>query len=355
MKKYILLLPFLAMATMQSAQAQNLYAMGNGFIKLDDFTKADSTALPTTEDADSVAAVAARAQFKLSSKYASRFNVVMPGTDASKTATYKGRTFKLVDANTMTYKITPTGRDINVKINPDEKELAEEAGNQFLLEIADGFILVQMFDGKTGYKVTKYDEWAKPKFKINIEHTDPGGADGMAKPYLYYLTHTDRFLVFSTPTSTVVHKTIVVDLKDGKTQTIESAVCGAIRAENELAYGGYVIKDDVKKTIKVSTKAGAWALKEPEITKVVTDAIMMDTSLVMVRYYRGKPGISLAKFNLATGKVTWVAEMKQPAAAPQVVYISTYNDKLLMEGVQNGGNYLEAFDLNTGKRLYSSF
>jgi len=81
---------------------------------------------------------------------------------------------------------------------------------------------------------------------------------------------------------------------------------------------------------------------------------MADSNLIVARYYKSIPTINVTAYNARTGKPVWTADMKQPSGAPQRVYLSMYNNKLLVEGTLPTANFMEAFDINNGKRLYSS-
>ena len=321
------------------------YSMDSTWINLDDFKKVDSATSPETD-------------FKKTGVYASRFKVVNTAGQIPTKAEFKDRPFRVVDDMHIGIKVTAGSKEVNVATNPNEDKLDDVPGNQMLVSISDGVVLVQRFEGKLGYKISKYDEWGKPRFKQTIPHTnivETKGDDFMA-PYLYYFTHTDRFMVFTSLNSHDIHKTVVMDLKDGKLNPIEATICGAIRAPNELSYNGYMIRDEARKILNIKYGAITIPLKENNITKVVGEALVSDTLLVIARYYKGMPGINLSAFNNKTGKLVWAAgaEVRQPAAPPNIIYLSLYKNKLLMEGSQGGGNYLEAFDINTGKRLYST-
>jgi hypothetical protein len=67
-------------------------------------------------------------------------------------------------------------------------------------------------------------------------------------------------------------------------------------------------------------------------------------------------GINLAAFHAKTGRLIWAAnkEMIQPKESPETLYLSLNKSQLLLEGGNKNGNYLEMFDVATGKRLYST-
>lgn len=347
MKKALLLLQLICCTGVCRLAAQNMYPINSAWLDLETLAKTDNA----PEHADSVS-------FKKASKYANRFNVVSLMGDVPKEVTYKGRPFKVVDATHMGYRIPPATKDVVFEINKDDEQLDDVPGNDFLVVVPDGIVHVQRFEGKLGYRVCRMDEWGKTKFRQNIPHTaftTMKGTDQEFKtPYLLYFNHTDRFMAFTSLNTHGIHKTVIVDLKDGKTLPIESAICGVIRAENDIAYKGYIIRDEAAKTMQVSMPGSNWALKDNNISKLIVESVISDSLLILGRYHQGAVGISLIAFNAKTGKPVWNAELKQPGAAVNGMYLSMYKNKLMMEVAQSGGNNLEVFDMNNGKRLFST-
>ncbi len=362
MKKILLTCQLLFSVGLISAQAQNLYSIGDStWINLDNFTKAtapDTAVAAPAEGADPTAAAPAAPSpdFKKAGKYAGRFRVVNLNGKVPTEAMYKDRPFRIIDEGHIGYKVTKVGREIKVETNKEEEKLDNVTGNNFLLGIPDGIIHVQRLEGELGYRVMKHDEWGKVKYRTILPHTNVVERNGTEykQPFLLYYMHTDRFMVFNSLSSRDIHKTTVVDLKDGKTNEIAASVCGVIRADNELSFDGYMIRDEAAKTLTVKYKGTQWAIKEPNAMKVQTDALVSDSVFVMVRYYKATAGISLAAFNVKTGKVLWVGEVKQATTPANLIYLSMYKGKILMECEQPGGNYMEAFDITNGKRAYSS-
>ena len=343
MKKFYFLLHSFLLVGVLSVKAQNLYSLNDTWLDLETFKKSDSVGNAETD-------------FKKASKYAARFNEPRSMNDALKTAQYKDRTFRLVDDNHVGIKTAGVAREIVISCNNNENEYELIPGNNFFIPVTDGIMHVQRFEEKTGYRVTKYDEYGKVRMKQSFPHTITVTRAGteFKQPYLNYFAHTDRFMVFTSLASHDIHKTIVIDLKDGKASPIESNVCGLIRSADDKGIAGYIIRDDAAKCLSVASSAGKWTLKEPNLGKVMGETILTDTVLVMARYYKGAPGISVAAFNAKTGKVLWVADVKKPTAGQVNVYLSVFKDQLLLEGNDAKGDYLQAFDIKTGKRSFST-
>ncbi len=369
MKKILLTCQLLFSVGIISTQAQNLYAIGDtAWINLDDFSKATppDTAAPVAAAAEGDGSLASNAaaasavpsmDFKKASKYAGRFRVVNLNGTMPVSAVYKDRPFRIVDDSHIGYKITNGSKEIKVEVSKEDEKLDDAPGNNFLLGIPDGIVHVQRMAGDLGYRVMKHDEWGKVKYRTILPHTnivEKGGVE-YKQPFLLYFMHTDRFMVFNTLMSRDIHKATIVDLKDGKTNEVAASICGVIRADNEVSFDGYIIRDEAAKTLKVNMKGANWpAYKEPNAAKVQAEVLVSDSIFVMARYYKGTAGISLAAFNAKTGKLMWVGEMKQSTGVANIIYLSKYKNKLLMECSQAGGNYFEAFDITTGKRIYST-
>ncbi|NDC42088.1 MAG: hypothetical protein EBZ77_11155 [Chitinophagia bacterium] len=326
-----------------AAHAQNLYALNDSWLSLDDFSTKEAPATPDSS-------------FKDRGRFAARFRVINLLGKVPDTGTYKERPFHLIDDNTIGYKVTAGGRDIKVQVNKDEQPLDDVPGKVFLFGVPDGIVLVQRFEGELGYKVSMFDEWGKVRYKQVLPHTRVVEKDGeqIKLPYLLYYTHTDRYMVFNSLDSRDVNKSIVMDLKDGQFKAYDAKICGVVIHNNELAYNGYLIRDEKAKNIMVAHAGGRWSIKDDNISKVMCETVMADSNLIVARYYKSIPTINVTAYNARTGKPVWTADMKQPSGAPQRVYLSMYNNKLLVEGTLPTANFMEAFDINNGKRLYSS-
>ena len=346
MKRTLLTLKLVVLAGVVSVNAQNMYPINNSWLDLETLVKTDS--IP--QNVDSV-------NFKTASKFAARFNVVnLTGTVPTETV-YKGRPFKIADEGHMSYRIPPYGKDVLIETNKEETPLDDVPGNDFIFPVSDGVVHIQRFEGNVGYRVTRVDEWCKVKCRQNIPHTlftPVKDKDDFKTPYLFYFTHTDRYVAFTSLNAKSIHKTVIVDLKDGKAQPIEATICGVIRSDNEIAFKGYLVRDEAAKTVKVSMQGSNWALRDNNVAKLVAEAVVNDTTLILARYHQSGPGISLVAFSAKTGKPVWNGEVQQATGIPGNVYLSIYKNRLMMEVAQPGGKYLEVFDLNTGKRVYST-
>ncbi len=346
MKKALLTLPLILLAGVVSVKAQNMYQINNSWLDLETLVKTDSV----PQNIDSV-------NFKKLSKFAARFNVVNLTGNTPKETEYKGRPFKVVDEGHMSYRIPPNGKDVLIETNKEDLPLDDVPGNDFIYPVSDGVVHIQRFEGKEGYRITRVDEWCKVKARQTIPHTlftPVKDKDDFKTPYLFYFTHTDRFVAFTSLNSKSIHKTIVIDLKDGKTLPIEATISGVIRSDNEIAFKGYLLRDETAKTVKISMPGSSWALRDNNVAKLVAETVVSDSLLIMARYHQSGPGISLVAFNAQSGKPVWNAEVLQATGIPSQIFLSMYKNRVMMEVAQPGGKYLEVFDLANGKRVFST-
>ena len=351
MKKIILAIGLILSAWVTPGYAQNLYSFGKDWINLDSLKKADSA----TVFADTT--LLQQNDFKKAGKYAARFNVVNLLGDIPVKAEYKSRPFRIADETHTGYKVTPGSKEILKEMATDEEKLDTVKGSNFLLSTSDGIVQVQRFEHPIGYRITKLDEWAKINYKQTIPHsmeTQEKDKDEFVQPYLSYFAHTDRFMAFTSLNTRTIHKTVIMDLKDGKQQPIEATISGVIRAENELSFKGYLFRDEPGKLLKVDLAGNKWMLRDNNIINLVGEAIINDTMLILARYHQNAPGISVVSFSAKTGKLVWSGEVLQTAGIPTQVILSIYKNRLMMEATQNGGSWLEIFDIGTGKRVYST-
>src|SRR5690606_32229672 len=77
--------------------------------------------------------------------------------------------------------------------------------------------------------------------------------------------------------------------------------------------------------------------------------------LYIANYHPIATGSSLHCFDLKTEKMKWTADVLQVNASHSEYYnkvtLSMYKDRLLMQGDEAYGSYLQIFDAESGKRL----
>ena len=88
------------------------------------------------------------------------------------------------------------------------------------------------------------------------------------------------------------------------------------------------------------------------------ETVLFGDILVIAVFHDISTGSELSAFNINTGEKLWEADVKQLAVPHSKYYnkviLSCYENKIIMEGVEAYGHYLQIFDLETGKRLFES-
>lgn len=145
--------------------------------------------------------------------------------------------------------------------------------------------------------------------------------------------------------------------KDAKPQSV-SKTNNIIKDENEKNIIGKVkikIKDGI---INMTVLNNAWKDKIDEYGEN-TEAILKDDILVVANYSWISTGSHLRAYDIRTHRLLWKADVKQ-LNIPHSKYfnkviLSRYKNNIIMEGIEAGGNYVQIFDIKTGKSLALPF
>jgi hypothetical protein len=85
------------------------------------------------------------------------------------------------------------------------------------------------------------------------------------------------------------------------------------------------------------------------------DFLMKDSLLYFANYHPISTGSSLHCFDMKTAKMKWTADVLQVNASHSEywnkVTLSLYKNKLIIQGDEAYGSYLQIFDSETGKKL----
>ncbi|HMT12234.1 MAG TPA: hypothetical protein PKA39_11510, partial [Ignavibacteria bacterium] len=86
-------------------------------------------------------------------------------------------------------------------------------------------------------------------------------------------------------------------------------------------------------------------------------ALIHGDKLILALYHSISTGSDLLALDINTGKILWHANVDQVNASHSEYYntvnLYAYKDKVLMEGIESYGKYLQVFDIKTGSTLYS--
>lgn len=293
------------------------------------------------------------ADFKNCSTYGYQFQ-----SPLNDTVIYMGKTF-FVGRKTYQLFIQENGKQVAVKM-PVADPLPEVHEYYFtLLTVSDGVVVIMEDYYGTGFTILKYDENGKELARTGFEHTfvtHPEPSTNYMHRYLYLGHTTPTQLIFTSHMAFgEKDKTIVVELSDLSKKAYDYKIAGIVSDESQQKAKGFVVnKGDGKFTVKF-----------PETGKEINfnigygdgacTVILKNKKLIVANYHPISTGSSLQCFDAGTGNMIWKADVVQVNASHSeyynTVYLSLYKNKIVMEGHEAYGKYLQLFDLDTGKRL----
>ncbi len=294
--------------------------------------------------------------FKTGSKYYQRFLMPDGINNFQKEIAFKGSKFKIKDDSSVEILFQDSTVKVienkEAKINKDKIE-----ENSFFLLSTDGVIHIKRLYGKYGYVMYKYDEKGHEIFNTHIKHTYMviRGGNISYHPYLKYFTHTNEAIVF-TSYERAYDKTHVISIKDGSLSTFSFKVTGIIRDVDENSIKGFIVHNEETGKVKVNFLTYDWLISKKQDVETINETLLCNNVVVVAAYSPITSGAALSAYNMQTGDVLWHADVKQLNAAhskySNFVILSLYKDRLIMEGIEASGKYLQIFDLKSGKRLF---
>lgn len=293
--------------------------------------------------------------FKTDSKYAVRYR----GLAMDKIA-YKGMLFETIGDNSLLFKNLETKA---VTPLPNKEKGIPVQGNSLLLEANDGIVFIKSLKADNGYMIYKYDEKGKEIFGVQVPHSEfvQQGEYTYHMPYLRYMTHTASTIVFSSYVDRIP-KTITFSTLDGTSSVFDFSSIGVIRDDKvDMDIYGFIQLNRAKSSINVTYINANFPIEQPyfnDITHVET--LVLDNTLVLAAYNGRKPGIHLLGIDLSSFNIKWEADVAQldgqaTSAYFNVLWLSEYKGKILLEGYETAGKHLQVFDHKTGKALWKSF
>jgi len=245
-------------------------------------------------------------------------------------------------------------KTILVQNEKDDEEVIEGG---FLAQTSHGVIHVKRLENV--YVIRKYDGAGKEEFQRKIEHTAVWRKMNTRRhiSYLNFKVHTDKYMVF-TSVRREYDTTLIVDLLDGTVSSVPFSVIGVIRGEDDNSIAGFVQADHEKKQFKVYTRNNEWSISKKPDEKDACETILSDSILAIALYNPFATGSVLSAYDINNGTVLWEADVQQLNVAHSeyfnTVILSLYENKLIMEGLESYGSYIQIFDIKTGKRLFST-
>ena len=271
---------------------------------------------------------------------------------------YKDLTFELLDNRDITIS-DASGKLIKTVSETDKKTVTDlVSGNAEIFSVTTGVVCCIRLSGEAGYRVNKYDETGKLLNSWKIEHTfyKKEGNTVESIPYIYFLAHTDREMVFSSLHYNKPQKTQVLNLIDGTLKTTEGMTGGIIVNPKDQTLAGLVYMNEDKKLGEVVMGDVKWSFPN-EGNDDACKTILTDSILVVALYHNIATGCSVNAYDVKSGKLVWKGDVKQLMVGHSkyynVVHLTRFENKLILEGNEAYGDYLQVLDLHTGKNLFA--
>lgn len=302
--------------------------------------------------------------FKQCSKYAHRFN-----NPIADTIFLNGREFALQnDKEKKKYllHLRESGKTIKTIQIPVENPLPDVHEYYIHLFPYKNNVILYMEDMyTTHYLICKYDWEGNELMRKEIEHTfitHPEPSTDYLHRYLYFTDLSSSQMIFTSHMAfTEKLKTAVLNLDDFTVKEYRDIAHGLILDEKEQELVGFVTsKKDYKAekqpvNFEISMIDGKKYEFSIDYANEACEFLMKDSLLYIGNYHPISTGSSLHCFDLRTGKIKWTADVLQVNASHSEywnkVTLSLYKDKLIMQGDEAYGSYLQIFDSETGKRL----
>lgn len=324
-------------------ECSKFYSFKDIFINLETNEAIEIDILPSTN-------------FKTCSKYAWRFR--QPLNDS---VYVDGRLFaveKNRDKAQYLINIFEDGKFIKSIQAPTEKPLPEVHDYSLYLTVYQNDVILVM-EGMytTHYTICKYNTEGEVLMLDSIEHTfitHPEPNTNYHHRYLYFHGITGGEMIFTSHMAFAEKdKTVILNMEDFSTREFEFKATGIIADEDENKVAGFISGDDGQYKIRMlDGQKFSFAVKYGD---PACNCILKGDKLYIATYHPISTGSGLQCFNLSTGKMEWTADVKQINASHSeywnTVTLSMYKDKIVMEGNEAYGDYVQLFDAETGKRL----
>lgn len=294
--------------------------------------------------------------FKTCSKYAHRFKNII-----SESVSLNGKTFtveKNKEKGIYNINIFEDNKQIKTINLPVERPLPEVHEYYIhLLPYKNDIIMFMEDMYTTHYMICKYNAEGEEILRKEIEHTyitHPEPETNYYHRYLYFTDLTASQMIFTSHIAFAdKFKTIVLSMDDFSIIEYDKASNGIILDEDDKNLVGFVTQNEDHFTVQMidNTKYEF----DIKYGNPACDFILKDNLLYIANYHPIATGSSLHCFDLTTGKMKWTADVKQINAEhseySNKVILSMYKDKIIMEGDEESGDYVQIFDAETGERL----
>ncbi|NRA12854.1 MAG: hypothetical protein HRT57_12930 [Crocinitomicaceae bacterium] len=300
--------------------------------------------------------------YRLCSKYAHRFtsnwnDTVFVGHDM----------FVIVDdEDTETYElhIEKFKQENQIIQLPVENPLPEVREYSFhLLPYKNSVILMMSNNYSTHFKMVKYSTTGNVLMSREIEHTSvthPEPNTDYHHPSLNYNRLTNSQIIFTShPTFADTMKTVLLNMDNFSLKYHDKTSRGIILDRSERELIGFVsVNGEYEKYLnhfEVEMTNGTHYNFTLRYGMPECSFLLHDSLLYIANYHPISTGAGLHCLDLRTNKLIWSADVIQVNADHSKysnhVSLSLYKNKLLMEGTEMNGEYLQVFDFKSGERL----
>jgi len=326
-----------------TSECSNLYFFQGYYINLNENNAVLIDGIPSSD-------------FKTCSKFAHRFRNPVSNSvllNNKKYVVEKDRKKQVYNLN-----IFQENKKIKTIRLPVEDPLPEVHDYQVnLLPYKNDVIMFMEDMYKTHYIICKYNADGEELMRKEIENTfvtHPEPNTDYHHRYLYFSGLTFSQMIFTSHIAFAEKsKTVLLSMDDFSVTEYDKTANGIILDENEKNLMGFVTQE--KEHFIVQMTDNSKYEFDIKYGNPACDFILKDNLLYIANYHPIATGSSLHCYDLKTGKMKWTADVKQINAShseySNKVTLSMYKNKIIMEGDEESGDYVQLFDAETGKRL----
>ena len=241
----------------------------------------------------------------------------------------------------------------------------EAIASHYFLAAEKSVIYVRELDSR--HELYQYDERGRPIWQTRIPHSlvkeYPAGPDDTYGFYYHpqaYVTHNKNYVVFSS----FFDETLWLDTSDGAQEKLTADVRATIWDENEADLLGFVTSDYSRQRLYVRY------LDRPAIENEIVwsqdrypgrgdrlDAIAYRDKLVFALYNAASSGAIVYATSRDGGTLKWKRNLEFDVGTGRSkykneVFLSRFEDRLIVEGKESAINYLTVLDINSGDILH---
>ena len=266
-------------------------------------------------------------------------------------------------------RLPPRENRADCRSNPNARSMRFE-----VFKVEDGSVYLEERclpvgnSSGTHYDLYKIKRKSERVWATTLEHTRVTITDNVHyhEPYLYQLARNQSYLVF-TSRHEEIPLTLWVDLKDGSVQSIDRSASGVLWSEDERELEGLFIPQEGKKIHifwvdrQQDTPLEIGSVGRGSVFDFLTPlkALQYGDKVAIVSYSSLSTGANLWVLDKKTWQVLWQKNMPALVSAHSAyfnhVWLSRFEDSLIVEGEEAGGTYLRILDMHKGDILLERF